>query len=467
LTQPTYQNTFHAANAEPAPDVPEGTVQQADQPVSQVAGLKTEADFNPADAAVAQFPLHIFPKLIQLFIDEVCSALSCVPDLLATPILAVIAAAIGVEFQIQLKPGWLQPASCYLCSISPPGTVKSPAMSFATTSLIDENRFAISTDATTEALALQLRLHQNVFLVHDELSVLFGGLNKYRQGRGSDREFYESAWNAAPLSVSRVRTVNGAREVEKIDVPRPYLTIIGCTQPDRLRDFVDTRLTGFLDRFGFSFPTPCYPHYTAQGIDTATVDSYNDLIRRVSQLKDDLVRPSKAINPIIRFSPEGQLAWDSLATEHTGNISEIEELHRGANSKLLTYAGRFNLILNLASFVAGETSDQLVSAETVEDAFELANYFMSHRAKVFDYVTKRNENGTIQALFEWIVDRGGQCSARDVVTARVAGLRTTDEVVAVFRQMVQARMGHMMTTTPSRGGPKTIWFRPGPSLPKD
>ena len=92
-------------------------------------------------------------------------------------------------------------------------------------------------ETTAEALAGQLQVHEARGLalsIHrEELAGLFGGLNQYRAGRGSDSEQLLEAYDGAGFRSLRVAASNGGRSYE-----RCHLSIWGTIQPEILQSLV-------------------------------------------------------------------------------------------------------------------------------------------------------------------------------------------------------------------------------------
>ena len=60
----------------------------------------------PGGESVAPFPLWRFPPPLADFITEASIAMSCPPDYIAVPMLAVLGTAIGTGHRLQIKEGW-------------------------------------------------------------------------------------------------------------------------------------------------------------------------------------------------------------------------------------------------------------------------------------------------------------------------------------------------------------------------
>ncbi len=110
-------------------------------------------------------------------------------------------------------------------------------------------------DATAEALAQQLQVQEDrglgLLLHRDELAGLFGNLNQYRSGRGSDSEQLLEAYDGSGFRSLRVAAVNGGRSYS-----RCHLSIWGTIQPAVLQGLVsDGDASGLWARYVF-IPLP-------------------------------------------------------------------------------------------------------------------------------------------------------------------------------------------------------------------
>lgn len=110
-------------------------------------------------------------------------------------------------------------------------------------------------DATAEALAAQLQVQElrgmGLLLHRDELAGLFGSLNQYRSGRGSDSEQLLEAYDGSGFRSLRVAATGGGRFYD-----RCHLSIWGTIQPAVLKALVaDGDASGLWARFLF-IPLP-------------------------------------------------------------------------------------------------------------------------------------------------------------------------------------------------------------------
>jgi hypothetical protein len=110
-------------------------------------------------------------------------------------------------------------------------------------------------DATAEALAQQLQVQEDrglgLLLHRDELAGLFGNLNQYRSGRGSDSEQLLEAYDGSGFRSLRVAAIGGGRAYS-----RCHLSIWGTIQPAVLQALVaDGDASGLWARYLF-IPLP-------------------------------------------------------------------------------------------------------------------------------------------------------------------------------------------------------------------
>ena len=113
----------------------------------------------------------------------------------------------------------------------------------------------VVSDFTAEALAEQLQLQEERglgLLIHrDELAGMFGNLNAYRSGRGSDEEQLLEAYDGSGFSSLRISKTGGGRFYE-----RCHLSICGTIQPAILEALVaNGDASGLWARFLF-IPLP-------------------------------------------------------------------------------------------------------------------------------------------------------------------------------------------------------------------
>jgi hypothetical protein len=434
--------------------------QESPQNTSEKVGAEfTESD-EENDPEVPPFPIHVLPSELQRLALEGSIALNTSPDMIATTSLTVCGAAIGNYAPLEIKMGWCEPCALYTLMVAPPGHAKSPSQALAVEPLITCPGQVIGTDVTVEGLCLQLQDNPNgVLIVADELMSLIGGFDKYRRGKGSDRQFYSSAWNQRTIRISRVRIVKDRRQLDYIEVTCPFLAINGCIQPDFLCDLLEARQRddGFLDRFLMCFPESPSPQYREEGISDDVRTEYAKLVQGLFDLQSKI----PAAVDVYRLSPEAHEAWISRARAHMLARSTVPEHFQGAWNKFLAYAARLALILHVSNKFPTQADNPFVGAQTVEDAFELITYFAAHGLRFYDHLQKGAMEGRLELLTSWIAERGGKATVREILTAKVAKFRSKAELMSVFERMSRSQIGRITTEKSKTGGRPSVAFKLG------
>lgn len=165
------------------------------------------------------FPLEVFPETIRAFVEAVARSIGCPIDFVAVAVLVACACSIGAARVLKIKEGWLEFSNLYVAIVGEQGSGKSPAMEAALYRRRNGERAVpihLTTDATMEALVLALRenVRHGVLYVADSLVGLFQALNKYRNGKGNDREFLEVLWGGSEATTWRTMQDSGRRQLE-------------------------------------------------------------------------------------------------------------------------------------------------------------------------------------------------------------------------------------------------------------
>ena len=270
------------------------------------------------------FPTDAMPKACRTLVKEAAAAIGCPSEFVAVPMLAVLGSAIGNSRTIKLKAGWEEGSAIYAAIIADPGEKKTPALKVALEPAIkvqaalretyrkkvDEHKRDLRAhevdrkdaakagepappppeppvmertmveDATVEALAVVMDgTPRGVVAVRDELAAWVRSMDQYKQGgKGSDRQFWLSAWSNSYVGVDRK-----SRD-EPLMVRRPFVGVFGSIQPALLGELGGGREDGLLDRFLFSYPETTPTRWTDNEISDGARDEYANLYRKLRAL---------------------------------------------------------------------------------------------------------------------------------------------------------------------------------------
>jgi hypothetical protein len=416
--------------------------------------LEVEAAGNGADwpplrlgelPPVEAFPLDVLPATVAGFVRVVSDAIGCPPDFVGLPVLVVAGAAIGRSVSLRLKHGYFASASLYGLNVGGPSSGKSPALDAVARPLwqIDEDlhetcrrlkaafdeameaynrapkdekpprptrpviESAMLDDTTTEAVAPHLANNPRGLLVsRDEGSAWVASLNQYKNGRGSDRQFWLSALFGKPVRVDR----KGNPDLEPIRIPHPFLSVLGNLPPSMLSELQEQkgRVDGFVERILFACPDPRPRSYwTDDGIPDGIAAGWAEVIRPL-RARPMTVSEGKPQPLAIGFTDEAKAAWVAWYNAHVDEVNapEYDSGELAVEGKLCDFAGRLVLILHLLHLSAEAmqgNADQVPPASrvAVEGAIRLWSYFRSHHRRVRWHMSGGVGNPVARDILDW------------------------------------------------------------------
>ncbi len=352
---------------------------------------------------VLPFPVEVFPAVIRRYVEEGAAALGVPVDMVAVPLLAFAAGAIGNTRALRVKAGWVVRPILWLAVIGEPGSGKSPALDHARHPLDVLQRAAwetfrtamqqweldaaavkaekppappppkpvlehfFTTDATTEALAAMLGTSPGLALVRDELVGWVKSHDAYR--KGGDRQNWLSLWAGAPLKVDR-------RGAGALYVPRPTASVVGGIQPELLSELAEeaNRRDGFVDRFGLCWPDAKPARWTEATVDGATTQAAEALFARLRPK----VPPDES--RIVDLAPGAKRAFAVWFDENADLVAGATGLAAGCAAKLPGQCARIALVLH--GLHHPHDMERAVAEGTVLDAIAVVEYFRAHLARV-------------------------------------------------------------------------------------
>ncbi len=344
----------------------------------------------PITTLTRAFPTDTLPGSLRQFVEEGAKALPAPPDFLAVPALVCAGAAIGNARQIRLKPDWMESSCLYAAVVSDSGSIKSPALEKATKPAKlrqTQSGRTWTSDVTVEGLGLLLHKYPRGLLVcRDELSAWTRSMNQYKALKGSDKEFWLSAWGGQSYAIDRAK--EGGTSIE---IPQPFVSVVGTIPPDVLPelDAAAGRADGFLPRILFARPEPVPQRWTEESISPEATAAYHALFERLYAMP---------------YDPEiGSVCLDLSAAArayfvewHNGHLAEAEHFStspylQGVYAKLKGYCARLALI----HAVSTDPDTQLVDTESVAAAAAMVDYFKAQAFKV-DAVFSRGKDTPVE-----------------------------------------------------------------------
>ncbi|MEM8549173.1 MAG: DUF3987 domain-containing protein [Verrucomicrobiota bacterium] len=441
-----------------------------------------EADATPMADRQEPFPLEVLPQKLRDFLRNASKAMGCSVDMIAVPMLAVAAGAIGTTRRMQVKEGWYEPAVIWAFVVAESGTLKSPALELAVLPAEDQQRILMEkykqekhatrndqsgdsetplsrvmiSDTTIEAvIAILAQNPRGLFLYCDEASGWVGSFDQYKKSNNAD----ESKWlliHGARLLMTDRKT----GEQPTIMVPRAAISVSGGIQPGVLNRVItqERRESGFAARIIFTIPPRRAKRWTNESISDKATQSYSEHIRRLYTLQ-----PNDDGEPIdLPMTPEAQALFIQFYNDH----NEEGQGHRGdmaaAWSKLEGYAARLALIVELLDWAFSgpiKPPPNKVSARSVKAGIRLARWFGAETKRLLGHAEITNGVSRLQEVQKYIAEKWG----KDAFTARDlarANSRYEEDAQDLLDQLESCGSGEWVKPKRSKkGGRPTRKFR--------
>jgi hypothetical protein len=384
-----------------------------------------EPNDEEVDLAWAPFPVNALPEPLATFVQQAAAAIGVDPSMVALPLLALVAGAIGNTRRLVVKSGWSIPPILWTAVVSESGSGKTPAFrvvtqftDFAQTRAFLAHEAAMSeyetamanydlqlkdrakrggvapekpekpvarrfvvADTTVEAIVPILAGNpRGVVLAADELAQWFGSHDCYRPGGrgGVDRPKWLSMYDAGPVVVDR-------KTSGTIHVPSAAVSITGGVQPAILRTLLtpDNVTSGLSPRFMLAMPPRRVMRWSEDTISFTTTDEMANLFNLLldglptgdigtdgpRELELDL----DAKNEFRRF------AEDVYSQQATASGAAATML-----SKLPSLAGRLALVIHVARQAGREpTLGDRVDVDSVRRGIAIARWAGAEQQRVY------------------------------------------------------------------------------------
>jgi hypothetical protein len=437
-------------------------------------------------APVPPFPVDAFPEPLRSAVVTGAAALGAPADFVAAGFLASLATLTGSRVRVELREGWRESACLYLAAVGEPSSKKTPALRWSLAPLhrlqavlfadaearakeeadrakgddtdgrdgnkVPEARHVAVADITVEALYEILDANAGgVCAAWDELGGWVKSQNAYRNGFGSDREFWQAAWSGTPYYVDRkTRAENGKRLSYML---HPFVTVIGGIQPDLLLELTTTSRgrpagrDGMLERLLFLWPDrgvtrPGAP--VPDEVSTATRALFAQLEEmRFVRLDGHLEEVTES--HVVPLSQDGRAAWSRVEDAHWSEQENpaVPSWWKGVAGKLHAYHARFALII---AVIREAGVPKGVSAEDIRAAGLLIDYFRATARRAWTWLYDHPVLKQYAAIMAWARRHGVVgVTVREAVRAELAGIRTADDARQAFQELAALGLGRYVT----------------------
>lgn len=475
------------------------TLHIVDKATGEIHTPSPEPEEAPEPAPISRgalaFPVEalLSPILIR-WVTEAATALDSPPDFPAWGALAACSGAIGMSRMIRVNNEWSESALLWVVLVGNPGTSKSPALTKAGAPLWEiQNRYItqyeqavalykrsleqweatakqmrgdkpkepvpyrfLVADATLEALTRILSLNdRGVLVIRDELAAWVESFGQYKKSGGQDRAAWLGFWSSSPVIIDR-KTDNYTAAL-----PRPFTSVVGTIQPERLAKLMGGENDGFNDRMLFVFPDAEPMNWTDASISDEANIQYATLLAALLELKMTTEGPldNAGYVPVrVSFTPEAQKRFGELFQAHRAEMVSPSLPPRllGAYAKIRSYAARVALILHTVLVEEDLTGKRYIEPYIVEAAWRIAEYSKSHACKVYGMSGRTEEDTAGDRAVTWIKARGGTTTARDLMRAGVAGISARTDAELLLTRLVDRELG-AIELEQTKGGKRMLF----------
>lgn len=393
---------------------------------SQNVGNAGDAGPGEPEAPAPLWPAGILPEAIDNYVTAQARAIGVPVDMVAVPLLVFAGGAIGNAVELQLKSGWTVLPSLWAGLIADPGKKKSPTLKAAQwpsntlqKRLYDQWQADMAqyeadlqawdakpkgdrgekpqpplldhlytTDATVEALVGMLSCGPGLSIVMDELSGFIASFDKYRGGKGGDRQQYLSLWGHAPIKADR----KGGGTVY---ATHPVGCVYGGIQPDLAHQLHSRngQRDGMVERFNLFWPDVRRSGWTDDAVDPALLDpvvvTFEALRSILKRTMEDVAHGRERVT--VQMHPDARAVFVDWYNANDDATERVTGLRQGFYSKLDSQLARIALILHC--LWNPDDPRVMLQAETMRAAIAVAEFFRTHLDRVLPLLSNPRNAG--------------------------------------------------------------------------
>ena len=156
-------------------------------------------------------------------------------------------------------------------------------------------------------------------------------------------------------------------------------------------------------------------------------------------------------------------AWEAWYNRNQRELSKVADTVAGAWLKMPSQAARLILISHLTRWAAGEVANpDVIDKQSVDCGTAIADYFKGHLTKVYGTLYADPQEARQRRVVDWIRRRDNPgLRPRDLVTFKVAQIKTADEAKKVLSELVLLAVGEWRQPVPRPGkqGPERFYLK--------
>jgi hypothetical protein len=442
------------------------------------------------------FPVELLPEPIQSYVVDGGKALGCDPAFIAIPMLSILASAIGNSRCIKLKESWTEPAILWTALIGESGSMKTPAINYAMSTLkkMQEKAFReydkkmvkykkqkraydhkmkkvgkndhlpdepkepvpmryYCNDATIQAVAVILNNSpRGILQYRDELAGWFGSFNEFKGGKGSDQAGWLEMYQGGTLIIDRKTGTPQTLRVYNASV-----SICGGIQPEILRRSLCREYfeNGLSARILLAMPPKQEKVWRESDIDAQLVEDVEAVFRGLVAMQmenDDLGGFQAKSLPLI---PAAQDLWIAFYNEHGLEQAELSGDLAAVWSKLEAVAARLALIIHCVRAAANDpklVSEDYIDGDSIAAGVLIVNWFKEELKRIYVVLNEDEIDQSQRKLIEFIRNKGGSISVRELQRSSRIYKDSSDLPETALQELVDIGWGEWQQIQAGAGG---------------
>jgi DNA polymerase I-like protein with 3'-5' exonuclease and polymerase domains len=452
------------------------------------------------------FPTDCLPAPWDAFVSEGAAALRCDEALVALPLLAVLASAIGNTRRIHLGAEWYEPAVLWTCVVAESGGRKSPAAELGVERvkarqkrLVKEFKEALKeykrqaaehkarkrddgddeasdapekptlkrvlvSDVTVEKLAGLLDDNRRGLLVYrDELAGWVGSFTRYKgKGGGSDEPNWLSIHRGDALIYDRK-----TGDKTSVFVPHATVSVCGGIQPGVLKRLASQDLfdSGLVARLIFAMPPRTPKTWSDDQISAATKAAADRSLAALYELSGELDEDGDLCPIVIELTTEARNRLKGFVNEWGLRQFDAEGEMAAALAKLEALPGRFALIHHTVLRAGTLEDTDPIGLDSLEEGIRLAAWCAHEADRVYALVHESAEDKDTRKLVDLVarlaVRNKGRVTVKILQRANQKKYLTADLARADLEHLVGLGLGRWEEAPANaKGGWRPTYFIP-------
>jgi hypothetical protein len=328
-------------------------------------------------------------------------------------------------------------------------------------------RFIVN-DTTVEALGpILLANPRGLLLARDELAAWIGSFDHYaaKNKVGTDAANWLSMFNAETIIVDR----KSGPFPRTMYVSQAAVCVCGGIQPAILKRALgrEHRDSGLAARLLLTWAPRQAKRWTEADVDPSAEAELVQLLDRLYELQPVVAEDGESRPVLVRLSGEAKTEWKAYYNDHAIEQVDLTGDLAAAWSKLEEYAARFALVLHFVRWAANDpslTKPDIIDVISMNAGIALTRWFKHEAKRVYAMLDESDAEGDDRRLVDWISNRGGSVTAREVRQG-CRWLKKAGAAETALEELVKAGRGSWrdVPTTAKGGRPARTFVLSTPS----